>query len=79
MSASTANLTVPSPLAPAINGERLWQRHFELAKFGERPDGGVNRQALSKDDIEARNQIIAWAKPLGFKCATDPMANLFVR
>ena len=45
-----------------INGYRLWQRHNDLAIHGEIGNGGVNRQALSNEDINARKHIIDWLK-----------------
>ncbi|HUK06896.1 MAG TPA: M20 family metallo-hydrolase [Stellaceae bacterium] len=65
--------------ADAIDEQRLWRRQMELARFGARPDGGVNRQALSAEDIAARRQLIQWATARGFACMVDPIGNLFVR
>ena len=65
--------------AEGIDETRLWQRHMAMARFGARPDGGVNRQALSAEDIAARRQLIQWAEARGFACAVDPIGNLFVR
>ena len=62
-----------------IDGKRLWQRHMELARFGAREDGGVDRQALSDAEIEARAQIVAWGQSLGLSPFTDGAANLFLR
>ena len=47
-----------------INGNRLWQRHNDLAIHGEIGNGGVNRQALSNEDINARKQIVDWLNKL---------------
>jgi N-carbamoyl-L-amino-acid hydrolase len=66
-------------LASAVDEKRLWARHMKMAEFGARPDGGVNRQALSSQDIAARGELIGWAKSLGYECATDPVGNLFIR
>ena len=65
--------------ADGIDETRLWQRHMAMARLGARSDGGVNRQALSAEDVAARRQLIAWAEARGFACATDPIGNLFVR
>ena len=65
--------------AKAVNQQRLWQRHADMAKLGGTPKGGVNRQALSPEDAAARNQLAAWAKARGFATFTDPIGNLFVR
>jgi N-carbamoyl-L-amino-acid hydrolase len=50
-----------------------------MAKLGGTPKGGVNRQALSAEDAQARNQLMAWAKTRRFEVFTDPIGNLFVR
>jgi beta-ureidopropionase / N-carbamoyl-L-amino-acid hydrolase len=62
-----------------IDGTRLWQRHMDLARFGAREDGGVDRQALSDAEIDARAQIVAWGRSLGLSPFTDRAANLFLR
>ena len=62
-----------------INGNRLWQRHNDLAIHGEIVNGGVNRQALSNEDINARKQIIDWLKKLNIEVYTDNVANIFFR
>ncbi|MCX7306533.1 MAG: hypothetical protein NTZ72_00675, partial [Afipia sp.] len=58
-------------LAVAVDEERLWDRHLRMATFGERPDGGVNRQALSYNDGLARVQLKEWAESLGYACSID--------
>jgi len=63
----------------AVQEDRLWQRHADMAKLGGTPKGGVNRQALSAEDVAARNQLMSWAKARGFAIFTDPIGNLFVR
>jgi beta-ureidopropionase / N-carbamoyl-L-amino-acid hydrolase len=63
----------------AVNEERLWQRHMDMARFGATAKGGVNRQALSGEDAQARAQLTAWAKGRGFAVMTDAIGNLFVR
>jgi len=62
-----------------VDGERLWSRHMELARFGARADGGVDRPALSTTDGEARAQVIAWGRAIGLTPFTDNAANLFLR
>lgn len=65
--------------AAAIREDRLWQRHMEMAKLGATPKGGVNRQALSPEDVAARRLLMEWAGARGFTVATDAIGNLFVR
>ncbi len=66
-------------LSDHVDGERLWARHMELARFGARADGGVDRPTLSAVEGEARAQVIAWGRAIGLKPFTDAAANLFLR
>ena len=59
------NTDIVGGAAAAVNEQRLWQRHMEMAKIGETPKGGVNRQALTPDDIRARALLADWAAELG--------------
>jgi N-carbamoyl-L-amino-acid hydrolase len=65
--------------ARLINAERLWSRHMEMARHGATAAGGVNRQALSAEDIEAQKTLLAWGEALGLVAATDEAGNLFLR
>ena len=65
--------------AAAVNERRLWQRHMEMAKIGETPKGGVDRQALTPEDVRARALLADWAAELGFECTMDEIGNMFVR
>jgi len=62
-----------------VDRGRLWQRHMEMAKIGAIPGDGVNRQALTREDIAARKLLIGWAEGLGFSIAMDAIGNLFIR
>ena len=62
-----------------MDGERLWDRLMALARFGARADGGVDRQALTSAEIEARAALVAWGRALGLRPFTDAAANLFLR
>ena len=65
--------------ARRVDGERLWQRLVEMASIGAIPGGGVCRQALTPEDIVARERLIGWATQRGYQIAVDPIANLFIR
>ena len=65
--------------ASAVNQDRLWRRHMEMAEIGATAKGGVNRPALSPLDAESRLRLIGWAKARGFTAAQDAMGNLFIR
>jgi beta-ureidopropionase / N-carbamoyl-L-amino-acid hydrolase len=66
-------------VAQHVSGERLWDRLMVLSGFGATESGGVNRQALSDEEIAARAQLVRWAEAIGLEPSTDPLANLFLR
>lgn len=73
-------MTTQSPMVRAtIYGARLWQRHEEMARIGRTSLGGVNRQALSAEDLEARKLLRSWASRRGYEATTDAIGNLFIR
>ena len=61
------------------DGGRLWRRLMQMAEIGAIPGNGVNRQALSEEDIAARELLIDWARRRGYAVAVDEAANLFIR
>ena len=65
--------------ASAVDVDRLWRRHLELAQIGATARGGVNRQALSPEDGMARAMLLGWAQARGFAGSVDPIGNLFIR
>ena len=67
------------PISTFVSGERLWTRLMDLARFGERPDGGVDRPALSPAESAARAAIVGWGRAIGLVPYTDAAANLFLR
>lgn len=62
-----------------IDPTRLWRMHEELAQLGATPRGGVNRQALTEADADARKLFQNWAKDAGCTVTTDAAGNLFAR
>ena len=66
-------------IAVRVDGGRLWRRLMEMAEIGAIPGNGVNRQALSDEDIAARGLLVDWARRRGYAVAVDEAANLFVR
>lgn len=52
---------------------------MRLAHHGATPAHGVNRQALSVEEIAARRELIEWGLALGLTAHTDPAGNLFLR
>jgi beta-ureidopropionase / N-carbamoyl-L-amino-acid hydrolase len=66
-------------VARHVNAERQWQFLMKLAKFGETPNGGVHRLALSDEEAGARLFLISKAEELGLSIHTDTISNLFFR
>jgi N-carbamoyl-L-amino-acid hydrolase len=66
-------------LAAAVDEMRQWDLLHAIARHGGRDDGGVDRPALSGDDIAARNTLIGWAQARGIAAYQDEAANLFLR
>jgi beta-ureidopropionase / N-carbamoyl-L-amino-acid hydrolase len=63
----------------AVREDRLWQHLMELATIGATGRGGVNRQALTAEDAEARQRLLTWAAQRGFTASIDAIGNLFIR
>ncbi|PSJ54182.1 hydantoinase/carbamoylase family amidase [Kumtagia ephedrae] len=63
---------------PRISADRLWQRLMALGEDGALPGGGVNRQALSAEEILAWRRLIDWGAGAGLKPSTDFAGNLFL-
>ena len=67
------------PAAHFIDAQRLWTRHMQMAQYGATPGGGVDRQALSGEDIQAQKALMGWGSELGLTPARDGAGNLFLR
>ncbi|GHC71104.1 hydantoinase/carbamoylase family amidase [Limoniibacter endophyticus] len=63
---------------PRISPDRLWARLMALGGDGALPGGGVNRQALSAEEILAWRRMIAWGAEAGLEPSTDAAGNLFL-
>ena len=63
----------------AIDGARLAALVGKLATFGARTDGGVDRQALTAEDFQARRYLVDLARSYGALAFRDPIGNLFFR
>src|SRR4051812_44393794 len=50
-----------------------------MAQIGAIPGNGVNRAALSKEDIAARKLLLAWAANRNYGVSADGIGNLFLR
>lgn len=62
-----------------VDAGRLWERHLSLARHGATAAGGVNRQALSGEEIAARRELMSIAGALGLAAFTDAAGNFFLR
>ncbi|RYF35504.1 MAG: Zn-dependent hydrolase [Comamonadaceae bacterium] len=61
-----------------IDGERLWTRLMALAQCGATPGGGVNRQALSAEEVASWRVMLEEAAGYGLEPSTDAAGNLFI-
>ncbi|MFM9923392.1 Zn-dependent hydrolase [Variovorax sp. H27-G14] len=61
-----------------IDADRLWERLMALACIGATPGGGVDRQALSAEEIASWHTMIDWALQAGLEPSTDAAGNLFI-
>jgi N-carbamoyl-L-amino-acid hydrolase len=65
--------------AAVVSEARLWHSIEAMAEIGGLGNGGVTRQALTREDIAARALLIRWAQALGLEVSIDDAANLFLR
>ncbi|MBH62450.1 MAG: Zn-dependent hydrolase [Alphaproteobacteria bacterium] len=63
----------------SIDAERLWDSLMEMGKIGETLAGGSRRLALSREDGEARDLFVRWAKDAGCTITVDRVGNIFAR
>ena len=59
--------------------ERLWDSLMELARLGATPKGGVNRQALTDLDRQARDLFVEWCRAEGCSIRVDAIGNIFAQ
>lgn len=69
----------PSLLSSYVSEQRLWNLLTDIAVYGATEKGGVNRQALSREDVAAKLHVVRWAEERGFASFQDNIGNLFVR
>ena len=62
-----------------VDGDRLWDSLMRMARIGATGKGGVNRQALTDPDREARDLFISWCRNAGCAVRVDPTGNIFAR
>ena len=66
-------------MTPKVDAARLLGRLDAFAAIGATPKGGVNRQALSPEDRQARALLAELAAARGFALRQDTACNLFAR
>jgi N-carbamoyl-L-amino-acid hydrolase len=82
MSTSSPNSRGQGPIihpSQHVCSERLNRRLQVMAQYGANEKGGVNRQALSAEDLQAQLQMVRWAADMGLQPSSDPAGNLFLR
>lgn len=62
---------------PAINEDRLWSRHMEMAQIGRIDGDGNCRLAMSVEDGAARALLAAWCEKAGLFLHVDRAGNMF--
>lgn len=60
-----------------VNRKRLEESLQTLARIGATPGGGLTRLALSDEDKQARDQMVAWMREAGLRISVDQMGNIF--
>jgi len=79
MSRGSAAAEPARAAARAVSAARLQERLGAMAEIGATGRGGVNRQALTAEDVKARQLIVRWGQELGLEPFTDEIGNLFLR
>jgi N-carbamoyl-L-amino-acid hydrolase len=64
-------------LSPRIDAEHLWRDLMHSATIGATPDGGLNRQTLTPEDVQIRAWFTETAKSLGATVQIDSLGSQF--
>jgi beta-ureidopropionase / N-carbamoyl-L-amino-acid hydrolase len=62
-----------------VNSGRLWSSIMSMARIGETPRGGCNRQALTDEDKVARDFLVRAGADTGCTVQVDRVGNIFLR
>lgn len=62
-----------------VNGLRLRESLEAMAQIGGTEGGGVHRLALTDEDRQARDLLVAWMRQLNLRVTVDQMGNVFGR
>lgn len=60
-----------------VDGHRLLDRLDRLGGVGRREDGSCCRLALTEEDRQGRDLVVAWMRELGLEVRVDRVGNLF--
>src|SRR3712207_9128643 len=69
--------TVVGKGAEMIDGERLWNRLFELAEIGKQEKGGVTRLSFTEEERAAKSLVASYMVEAGLSVYEDAVGNLF--
>lgn len=72
-------MTLPEEVAAAVDGARLEDLVRDLSALGGLPGGGLDRQALTQSDLDARRLVVDRCRSLGARPWRDPAGNFFLR
>ncbi len=62
-----------------IDGDRLWERLFELAEIGKQKSGGVTRLSYTKEERTAKDLAASYMEEAGLEVYEDAVGSLFGR
>jgi beta-ureidopropionase / N-carbamoyl-L-amino-acid hydrolase len=62
-----------------INADRLWASLMEMGLLGGTPKGGCNRQALTREDADARHLFKHWCETADCTVRVDRLGSMFAR
>jgi allantoate deiminase len=71
--------TIAGKGAKMINGERLWNRLFELAEIGKQEGGGVTRLSFTEEERAAKGLVASYMEEASLSVYEDTVGNLFGR
>lgn len=66
-------------MSAAVDRDRLWRSHMEMAEIGATARGGVCRLALTDEDKVSRDLFVEWAEAAGCAVRVDVVGNIFAR
>ncbi|MST33029.1 hydantoinase/carbamoylase family amidase [Acidimicrobiaceae bacterium USS-CC1] len=72
-------MTLPAEVAAAVDGRRLGALIRDVSTLGGLPGGGLDRQTLTKPDLDARRLMVDRCCSLGAQPWRDPAGNFFLR